>query len=280
VEKLPATYTLNVGGHDHPIVDSLKVNLKGAVKDVKYGYSDGKDAGGEKFVGKWATYGKNLAMGKPYVLSVPPEPKDQAWGANDDSGKRMTDGIVGSSYSGGTTYSRGAIWKKGKNPEITVDLGEAQKVAGFRIHIHGFPGWDAIKGEIKDKVEVLTSVDGNEYKSQGYFDFNLHWKDIPVNYMWTDEETFRAHNFLLPAAQPVEAKFVKFRVNNERTLCITEVQALESFEFKPFDLKIALPDPAMNGKAPPNAGISPNAKKWNEGELPTTIGKPLVRSKD
>ena len=55
-----------------------------------------------------------------------------------------------------------------------------------------------------------------------------------------------------------------------------EVQVLDSYKFEPFDLKVALPDPAGNGKAPPNAGLSPNARKWKEGELPTTIGNPLT----
>ena len=35
VHHLPCTYTINVGGYDQPIVDSLTVNLKGARQDVK-----------------------------------------------------------------------------------------------------------------------------------------------------------------------------------------------------------------------------------------------------
>ena len=65
VDRLPATYTIDVGGADHPVVDSLTINLKGSRPDVKYGYSDGKDVGGEKWVGNWVTYGKNLALNKP-----------------------------------------------------------------------------------------------------------------------------------------------------------------------------------------------------------------------
>ncbi len=50
ISKLPFKYNINVGGADHPIVNALRVNLQGAVADAKYGYSDGKDAGGEKYV--------------------------------------------------------------------------------------------------------------------------------------------------------------------------------------------------------------------------------------
>jgi hypothetical protein len=55
----------------------------------------------------------------------------------------------------------------------------------------------------------------------------------------------------------------------------TEVQVLDSFEFKPFDLQVALPDPGSNGKAPPKADVSPHARTWSDAELPKNIGKPL-----
>ncbi len=275
VDKLPTTYTINVGGEDQPIVDSLTVNLAGArgtgVPPVSSGYSDGKDVGGEKFVGRWATYGKNLAEGKPYTVSKPAE-KDQ-WGTGDPDGKKLTDGVVGSNYSGGTAYQPCALWTPNKNPEITVDLGKTEKCAAFRIHTTGYEGWDAIKGENKDKVELLTSTDGTNYTSQGFFDFNLRWKDIPVNYMFNDDETFAGFNFMLAPKAPVEARYIKYKITSTRFICVSELQALDSFEFKPFDLKIALPDPAQNGKAPPNATLSPNPKKWADNEKPTDIGK-------
>jgi hypothetical protein len=274
VDKLPATYKINVGGYDHPVVDSMTVNLKGARQDTKPGYSDGKDVGGEKFVGKWATYGKNLAEKKPYTLSVP---SDTQWEAGDPDLKKLTDGRVGSSYTGGVAYRDGAIWKPNGNPEITVDLGAPTKAAAFRIHTLGYEGWDAMKGENKDKVEVLTSNDGKTFTSVGFFNFNLYWKDIPVNYMYTDEETFCAHNFMFAPPAPVEARYVKYKLSSERFMGVTEVQVLDSFKFEPFDLKVALPDPANNGKAPPKADVSPNAKKWADGELPTTIGKEFKR---
>ena len=276
VDKLPATYTINVGGYDHPIVKSLAVNPQGAEGtrgEVKAGYSDGKDVGGqgEKWMGKWVTCGKIVSTGKPYTVSTPPEPKEKAWGANDDSGTRLTDGRVGSSYPGGTAMQDGAIWTK--NTDIVVDLGAPTKLGAFRIHISGgYPWCDAIKGEVKDKVEVLVSNDGKDFKSVGNFDFDLYWKDIPLNYMWTDEETFCGHNHLLMAPEPVEARYVKYAVAPKRSLLITEVQALESVKIEPFDLKIALPDPADNGKAPPSPGLSPNAKKF---ENPAGYGVPF-----
>ena len=75
--------------------------------DAKYGYSDGKDVGGEKVTTRWQTLGKNLAEGKPYTLSVPSE---TTWGAGDPDGKKLTDGVVGPDYSGGSTFALGTIW--------------------------------------------------------------------------------------------------------------------------------------------------------------------------
>jgi hypothetical protein len=80
---------------------------------------------------------------------------------------------------------------------------------------------------------------------------------------------------MLPLAQPVEARYVKYKLTAARSVEVTQVQVLDSYTVEPFDLKIALPDPADNGKAPPNPGISPNARQWPEGTLPTTIGKEL-----
>ena len=70
VTKIPHRYTINVGGADHPVIKSLRVNLQGAGGPAKPGYSDGRDVGGGKFVHRWVTYGRNLARGKPYTVSA------------------------------------------------------------------------------------------------------------------------------------------------------------------------------------------------------------------
>lgn len=238
VEELPMEYVITVGGADHPVVDSLATHA-GKSDDVKYGYSDGKEADGEKWIGNWATYGKNFALNKPYTLSVPPS--ENSWEAGDPETKKLTDGRVGSSYSGGGSYKEGPLWNKGTNPEITVDLGEPQKIAALRIHIHGYPGQDAAQGKVKDEVDVLVSDDGKDFKPAGKFDFKLRWKDIPVNYMWSDEELFVAHNHTLLLDKPIEARYVKYVLKPSRHMVVTEVQALDGVKSEPFDLKIALP---------------------------------------
>jgi hypothetical protein len=238
VEKVPFTYAIDVGGADHPVVESLRLSL-GDAAPAKYGYSDGKDAGGEKFRDRWVTYGKNLAEGKPYTCPVPSR---NGWGAGDPDGKILTDGIVGSPYTGGGAYQYGALWNQGDKPVVTVDLGKVQTCGAFSIQTGGYPFWDALAGEVKDQVEVLTSADDKQYVSQGPVNFKLRWKDIPVNHAWPDEEALRGPNYLLIPARPVEARYVRFRIAPARILSVSEVQVWDFVRFEPFDLKLALPD--------------------------------------
>ena len=242
VEKVPFTYTINVGGVDHPVMESLKVNLKGAAGgDVKYGYSDGKDnADAKKFVDRWVTYGKILSTGKPYTAT---EKSEESNGSGDPDGKRLTDGVVGSTYVDGVSYRYAVKYNNKQKPEVTVDLQKPEKCGAFRIQLGGYPAWDGLKGQIKDQVEVLTSKDGKEFTSQGMFNFNLRWKDIPANYMWPDDETLAGYNHELILKEPVEAQFVKFKITPVRGgLSVSEVQVLDSIQYALFDLGIALPD--------------------------------------
>jgi len=242
--ELPYVYVINVGGVDDPIVESLSVyampkHLTDWADMKRSGYSDGKDVGGEKFVGRWETEGTNFALGRPYTVSVPTETN---WGAGDPENKVLTDGVVGPTYVGGNSYKYGAIWSNPKEPVITVDLGETRSCGAFRIQVGGYPWWDATAGEVKDKVEVLTSTDGREYKSAGFVNFRLRWKDIPVNYLWPQDERNCGYNFPLVLEKPVEARYVQFRLTPARIMSVSEVQALDFIRYEPFDLKVALPD--------------------------------------
>jgi hypothetical protein len=243
VETMPCTYEINVGGVDHPAMESVRVNLKGSIAGstaAQYGYSDGKDVpDAKKHPDCWVAYGRNLALNKPYECTAPSRDN---WGAGDPEGEILTDGIVGPPYTGGVAYREGSMWNKGDAPVVTVDLGKVEKCAAFRIQVGGYPWWDALEGEVKDRVEVQTSVDGQEYAGQGFFDFNLRWKDIPVNEMWPDEETLCAPNYIFVPSQPADARYVRFLITPERFLSVSEIQVLDSIRYEPFDMKLALPD--------------------------------------
>ena len=240
VSKMPFKYTINVGGADHPVMNWMRTNAKGAAENAGYGYSDGIDAGGDKFVHQWISYGKNLAEGAKYKVSPPSETN---WGAGDPQGTKLTDGVMGPPYAGGIGPRYALCWGKGDDPRIGVDLGKTQRCGAFRIHLSaGWPWWDAMKGEVKDKIEVLTSADGNEFSSQGFFDLILRRKDIPVNHMMPDDETATGFTYSLMPREPVKARYVRFKITAERTLTVSEVQVLDWIKYKPFDLRIALPD--------------------------------------
>jgi hypothetical protein len=239
IGKLPARYTINVGGEDHPVMTSLRVNLKGAVPDAKYGYSDGKDIGGEKFVGRWITVGRNLAEGKAYTVSIPSETQ---WESGDPEGRKLTDGVAGPSFAGGGSYKFGALWSGNKNPIITVDLGASSTCASFGVNFHGYPWHDALKGQIKDAVEVLVSNDGTTFTSVGSLKTDVRMKDVPVNFMMPDNEELTGGTFRFIPTKPVQARYVQFKITNKRVVDVTELEVLDAIELKPFDLRVALPD--------------------------------------
>jgi hypothetical protein len=71
---------------------------------------------------------------------------------------------------------------------------------------------------------------------------NLRWKDFPANHLWPDDEALQAHLFELIAEQPVQARFVRFKLTPARILTVSEVQVLDSIQHDPFSLRVALPD--------------------------------------
>ncbi len=239
VTDLPHRYVINVGGADHPIVDELEIRAHEAGTGQVAGYSDGRDAGGDRHLSRWVTCGTNYARGRPYTVSIP---STSAWGAGDPEGRKLTDGVAGPPYAGGIAPRYALCWDRGTRPAITVDLGQPRACGAFRIQLGaGWPWWNALEGEVKDGVDVSTSVDGGEYCSRGSFELNLRRKDIPANHFVPDDEAVRAHLYerILPA--PVEARYVRFEITPARTLTVSEVEVLDFIRYEPFDLRVALP---------------------------------------
>jgi hypothetical protein len=113
--------------------------------------------------------------------------------------------------------------------------------------LFGYPFWDALKGQVQDRVEILTSTDGVAFVSRGVLQTSLWRKDIPINHMLQDDERATGWNFERAIASPVSARYVRYHVTPKRNLCISEVQVLDRVTYTPFDLRIALPA----GAAPP-----------------------------
>jgi len=278
VTTWPTRYPVCVGGVDHPRMRFLRVAPAGTVPDTKEGYSDGVDAGGERTLPQWVTYGRNLALGRPYTVSVP---SNDRWGAGDPEGRKLTDGVVGPPFAGGIGPSYALGWDDGMTPEVTVDLGAEQTCAAVRIHLGGgWPWWDGFRGEVRDGVEVLTSTDGQAYASHGKVPLNLRRKDIPINHMLPDDESLGAHLYPLTLPQPVAARYVRFRVTARRSLCVSEVEVLDAASAKPFDLRIALPDERGTGMVPSprvlTAAGRPVPARVAEANAARPVGEPVL----
>ena len=93
---------------------------------------------------------------------------------------------------------------------LQVDLGSSRAIGAARAHVFGYPFWDALKGEVLDVVEVLTSLDGVTFTSQGLLQTSLWKKDVPINYMLQDDETATAWNFELTLPTAVAARYVRY----------------------------------------------------------------------
>ena len=279
--SLPFSYVINVGGADHPITDYLQMNVKGAAGPVTYGYSDGNDVGGTKFQDRWVTYGNIISEGKPYTSSTGSRTN---WGANDTypNGWRLTDGIVASPYAGGSEFNYGPVWTpadvKNVGPiKLTIDLGSSQSCGAFRTQMHGWPWNDAIIGQVTDIVEVWTSTNGTTFAFAGTFNFKMRWKDLPANYMWNDEETFKAPNYELILTSPVTARYVQFRVTPVRGyLAMSEIQVLDNMTYTPFDLKLAPPPGFAGGAGGGAAAKAPAAKSSSKKLVPSRSVSPVL----
>src|SRR4051812_6417822 len=239
VATFPFKYIINVGGSDHPIMESMTISQAG-LDSAAPGYSDGVDAGGAKYVYRKRTEGTNFAVGKPYTISRAPSGFQSSAPASNTT--ILTDGVVGAPVTGSFSYWWGQCWTSGVDVDLGVDLGAVKSVGAFRAHLFGYPGWDALKGQVQDRVEVLTSTDGVTYTSRGVLNTALWKKDVPINYMLQDDEKSGGWNFELLLAPQVSARYVKYHVSPKRNLCVSELQVLDSITYTPFDIRIALPD--------------------------------------
>ena len=103
---------------------------------------------------------------------------------------------------------------------------------------------------------MLTSTDGKDYTSQGFLNSDLRWVDLPVNYMWPDNESITSATFRFVRTMPVMARYVKYQVTNKRIFDCAGLEVLDSIKSEPFDLRLALTDEAGPAKslAPPDDG--------------------------
>src|SRR5262249_44736590 len=110
---------------------------------------------------------------------------------------------------------------------------------------------------------------------------DLHWVDLPVNYMWPDDESITSATFRFVPATPVTARYVKYEVTNNRIFDCAGLEVLDSIKSESFDLRLALPDEAgpIRPLAPPDdgsdkSGVPTSAPSASEGTQRRTEAPP------
>ena len=264
VDVFPFKYVVNVGGSDHPVMESITMKLEDAADTTPLGYSDGADVGGQKYVPTRRMDGTNFATNRPYTMSRAPSGFQASAGAGNTT--ILTDGIVGAPATGSTSYWWGQCWTAGQDVDLQIDLGAPQTLRAFRAHLFGYPFWDALKGEVQDRIEILTSEDGATFVSRGLLQTSLWKKDIPINHMLPDDEKATAWNFERTVPAPVSARYVRYHVSPKRILCASELQALDRVDYGTFDLRIAPP-----GTEPQNSNRPPTIVLANPADASTVI---------
>jgi hypothetical protein len=230
-------YYLSVGGEDIPRTNWVRTNLKGAAPDVKYGYADGVDLKAEPLVRARHLWGTDLTAGKSYTFSVP---SGSSWDGGDPDMTKLTDGVVASTYGGGTTYRWGPIWDPGKNPAITLDLGQVQAVAAARIHVTGYP-YDFYNGPFST-IEVLTSEDGRSYQSQGSFQTKMRAVDLDGDFLNQERGGFESLVFPLIFKASARARYVQYQITNpEMNFDTSEIMAYDSVSVEEWREPLAMP---------------------------------------
>jgi hypothetical protein len=234
-----AQYSINVGGYCDPEMKWVRVNLKGHGPDgskVAYGYSDGDEKQpAAKLPRVIYTWGKNLALGKPYKLDGKQHEK------NPDSGHDLTDGVImpPDTYVSEKWMPTNVMFPADVSPVATIDLGAVQAVAAVRV-------WagqaDDFHLTYPDTITVEISTDGQKFTKAGSADFNQVF-DPPADYLPGECEGSSIFN-ALPAKGRLayayrilfehvsEARFVRvsFKARKGWGMLLSEIQAFDAIK--------------------------------------------------
>jgi len=257
VTELPHRWVINVAGVRDPTMNWVRINLKGySPEPVTYGYSDGVDVGpGYEYPKVTYTWGRNLALGRPYSASRPSSPASRN---PDADGTELTNGIIipptdyiTSGRYAPTVRAATAFWDPGEPVTFVVDLGSARSVAGVRVSTHQ-PNARYCHPE---SVEVAVSTDGETWRPVGTIHHDDLWKP-PADYEpWEhdDDPSYAAlpaggrlaYSYPLVFAESVQARYVRFVFTplEGRGLGISELEVFDEVTVEAWPGDVVLPEP-------------------------------------
>ena len=255
---LPHEYVVNVAGVRDPTMNWVRLNFRGSGPEgesVTYGYSDGEDVGpGHEYERVTYTWGKNLALGRPYTTSRPSSPDSRN---PDADGAELTNGriIPPTEYraSGGRELNEAiqpatAFWEPGDPVTFVVDLGSAEELAALRVTTH----------QPNDRychprtIDVAVSSDGEAWQGVGTIRHDDLWKPPGDYEPWEhdDDPSFAhlpasgrlAYSYPLALEEPVRGRYVRFVCTplEGRGIGVSELQVFDSVTVTPWPADVAL----------------------------------------
>jgi len=254
VTELPHRYVINVAGRRDPTTNWVRINLKGpAPQAPTYGYADGVDVGpGYEYPKVTYTWGKNLALRRPYTTSRPSSPESRN---PDKDGNELTNGIVipPTDYVTSGNYApvvreATAFWAPGEPVTFVVDLGSRQTLAGVRVATHQ-PNAEYCHPQ---SVEVAVSEDGEAWQPVGTIRHDDLWKPPGDYEPWEhdDDPSYSdlpaggrlAYSYPLAFEQPSEGRYVRFVFTPlaGKGMGISELQVFDSVTVTPWPGDVVL----------------------------------------
>ncbi|MCY2953835.1 MAG: hypothetical protein NTU53_17950 [Planctomycetota bacterium] len=260
IRSLPLRYSINVAGRRDPTMHSVRINLQGygpEGRNVRHGYSDGKDVGpGDGYAKVVYRWGKSLADGKPYTAS---RESSSRLGDPDTDGRELTNGIViapTDQARSRAVQAATAFWDPGEPVSFVVDLRRPQQIGGVRITTHQ-PNAQLCHPK---SIDVAASADGQAWWPMGAIRHDDLWKPPGDYEAWEhdDDPSYAslpargrlAYSYPLAFPTPVEARYVRFVSTplEGKGMGLSEFQVFDQVNVVPWPAEIRLPDAAPTSR--------------------------------
>ena len=136
VDEFPFRYVVNVGGSDHPVMESIRLNVRGPVTAHPWDTATAWMPAARST--STETHGRDEPRGLvTHTISRAPSGFGSSAGAANTT--ILTDGVVGVPGTGGIPHRWGQCWTSGQNVDLLVDRGAPQAVAAFRANRSAMP---------------------------------------------------------------------------------------------------------------------------------------------
>ena len=256
VKKFPIKYVVNVGGSNHPVMESITVNVQDDGDATPFGYSDGVDAGGQRSVHTKRTEGcESREEQAVHVLTgtvgLPGIGRgEQHHGPHrrrrrrPGHGRHVRTGGADAGAPGRSSISR-STWERCEWPARSARTCSAIR-SGTRSRARS-----RIASKSSRRSTVSTSP------ARGYSRHRCGGRTSRSITCCSTTKKRRHGTSSGGSAAPVSIRYVRYRITPARILCASELQVLDRLDYEPFDIRLAAPrfDAPSSPPPPPPAAI-------------------------